>query len=89
MRVLLLLPALLLTGCATTTSNTITKVPVPVECREPIPPRPAMDTETLDPAAPVDVQARAMRAEIEEREGYEVKLVAALKVCTAPIAPTP
>lgn len=75
--------AMLLSGCSAT--GGIVKVPVPVVCEEAVPDRPAMDTETLEPAAPVDLQARAMRAEIDTREGYEVKLRAALVNCTAPL----
>lgn len=71
--------SLVLTGCGAT--MTTVKVPVPVECREETPTRPAMPTETLDPAAPLDVQNRAMRAEIDRREGYEGELLTALENC--------
>ena len=74
-----------LTGCATTERLVEVKVPVPVECRETEPARPAMDTETLDPASTIDVQSRAMRAEIEIREGYEDRLRTALRNCIAPV----
>ena len=50
-------------------------MPVPVECREPVPDRPVMPTEAL--------------AEIDRREGYEVRLRAALQICTAPVAAKP
>ena len=62
-------------------------VAVPVECKEPIPARPVMPTEALRPGATVDQYAQASMAEIERREGYEVQLVAALAICTRPIAP--
>jgi hypothetical protein len=62
-------------------------VAVPVECKEPIPERPVMPTEALRPGATVDQYAQASMAEIERREGYEVQLVAALAICTRPIAP--
>lgn len=74
-----------LTGCNATMTQI--KVPVPVVCQEAIPDRPAMDTESLEPSAPVDVQARAMRAEIDTREAYEIKLRAGLVNCTRPLAP--
>lgn len=79
--------ATLLTGCATTERLVEIKVPVPVECREQEPPRPAMDTETLSPTARIDEQSRAMRAEIEAREGYEDRLRVALRNCITPIQP--
>jgi hypothetical protein len=60
------------------------KVPVPVECREPVPDRPAMPTEALaDDADPFEL-LRAALSEIDRREGYEVRLLAALLICTAP-----
>ena len=51
------------------------KVPVPVECREPVPDRPVMPTKAL--------------AEIDRREGYQVRLRTALLICTAPGAAKP
>lgn len=85
-------PALLactctLTGCATADRLVEIKVPIPVECRETEPQRPAMDTETLKPDARIDEQSRAMRAEIEAREGYEDRLRTALRNCIAPVKP--
>lgn len=79
----LLLAALVLAGCATAPRVEIqtVKVPVPVECREPIPDRPSMPTEALaEDVNPFDL-LRASLAEIDRREGYEVKLVAALENC--------
>lgn len=58
-------------------------VPVPVECREREPDRPAMPTEALAPGvAPYHLLQSAL-AEIDRREGYEVQLRAALRACTA------
>lgn len=89
MRAILLLGALALTGCGTSPRVEIqeVKVPVPVECREPVPDRPSMPTEALaDDADPFDL-LRAALAEIDRREGYEVRLLAALIACTRPIRP--
>ena len=89
MRAILLLGALALAGCGSVPRVEIqeVKVPVPVECREPIPDRPAMPTETLaDDAVPFEL-LRAALAEIDRREGYEVRLLAALLICTAPLTP--
>lgn len=60
-------------------------VPVPVECRETAPPRPAMPTETLGPGVALDSFVKSAQAEIEIREGYEGQLLAALTACTAPL----
>ena len=60
-------------------------VAVPVECKERVPDRPVMPTEALRPGATVDQFTQAAQAEIERREGYEVRMRAALVVCTAPV----
>ncbi|MCO5336014.1 hypothetical protein [Delftia tsuruhatensis] len=55
------------------------------EDEEPIPDRPAMPTEALaDDADPFEL-LRAALAEIDRREGYEVRLLAALIACTRPV----
>ena len=87
MRAILLLGALVLAGCGSVPRVEVqkVKVPVPVECREPIPDRPSMPTEALaDDADPFEL-LRAALAEIDRREGYEVRLLAALMACTRPI----
>lgn len=66
------------------------KVPVPVECREPVPARPAMPVEALRARpgpADVDQFVQAALAELARREGYERQLLAALTACRAPVAP--
>lgn len=83
----LLLCTLILAGCTAVPriEVQIVKVPVPVGCREPTPDRPSMPTETLaDDADPFEL-LRASLAEIDRREGYEVKLVAALENCKRPL----
>lgn len=79
----LLLCALALGGCATAPRVEIqtVKVPVPAECREPTPDRPSMPTEALADDADAFDLLRASLAEIDRREGYEAKLVAALENC--------
>lgn len=89
MRAAILLGALALAGCGALPRVEVqeVKVPVPVECREPIPDRPAMPTEALaDDADPFEL-LRAALAEIDRREGYEARLLAALLICTAPLTP--
>lgn len=78
---LIVLAAWVLTGCATAERVVQVRVPVPVACQVAEPTRPMMDTETLPIDARIDEQARAMRAEIERREGYEGELRAALQAC--------
>lgn len=81
-RAALLLCALVLAGCGTTAERIVrVQVAVPVPCDVQEPARPMMDTETLPPGAGIDAMARAMRAEIERREGYEGELRTALRAC--------
>lgn len=83
----LLLVVLALAGCGTVPRVEVqtVKVPVPVECREPIPDRPSMPTEALANDADPFELLRASLAEIDRREGYEVRLLAALMACTRPV----
>lgn len=83
-----IIAALLLAGCGST-QYTRVHVPVPVECREPVPERPAMPTEALAPGAAPWVLLRAALAEIDRREGYELQLRAGLVACTTPLEPKP
>lgn len=73
----------MLFGCNATMQAV--KVPVPVACQEKEPDRPIMPTDRLLPGAPLDAVVQAATAEIERREGYEIKLVTALRACIAPI----
>lgn len=87
MRAIPLLAALALAGCGSVPRVEIqeVKVPVPVECREPIPDRPSMPTEALaDDADPFEL-LRAALAEIDRREGYELRLRTSLLACTRPV----
>lgn len=84
MRAVMLLGALALAGCGAVPRIEVqeVRVPVPVECREPVPDRPAMPTEALADDVDPFTLLRAALGEIDRREGYEVRLVAALMVCT-------
>ena len=73
----------LFAGC--TTTPTLVKVPVPVECKEPVPDRPVMPTESLAPGVAAWELLRAALSEIDRREAYEIKLRAGLVACTTPI----
>lgn len=81
MKICAALALVLLTGCASG-GRIVTKIPVPVECREEVPDRPQMPTEQLPQGASLDAFVQAATAEIERREGYEVRLRAALEACT-------
>ncbi len=67
-------------------------VAVPIECRGPMPARPAMPIEALR-ARPgqvdVDQFVQAALAELGRREAYELRLVTALVNCRKPVAAAP
>lgn len=78
----------LLSGCAAkppVVQVQQVKVPVPVACSEPVPERPVMPTEALQPPVTLDTFAQAATAEIERREGYEQQLLSGLRACTAAV----
>ena len=87
MRMNILMLTAVLTGCASAprVETSEVRVPVPVACIEPVPPRPAMPTEALRPGITIDDFARAAMAEIERREGYEGQLLTALENCRRPL----
>lgn len=85
--------ALALTGCATT-APTIQEVlvPVPVPCKVESPSRPAFAVDSLPVGSGIWEQMKALRAERNQRQGYEAELEAAVKSCqedpeNAPIEP--
>lgn len=80
--------AALLSACGTRQVTRV-HVPVPVECKEEVPPRPAMPTEALQPGVAPWVLLRGAIAEIDRREAYELQLRAALVACTTPIEAAP
>lgn len=83
MKSALLLVCAVLAGCGM--AKGIIKVPLPVVCSEAVPDRPAMPTEALSPGVGPYLLTRAALAEIDRREGYEIKLRAALLACTMPL----
>ena len=92
MAILILVLIGLLSACKTAPQVPTGKVVVPVPCREQEPERPNMPTEALKargcPSGEcVDELLRASLSEIERRDGYELKLVTALRTCIAPITP--
>lgn len=72
-----------LAGCATFSAPRVTeiKVPVPVPCRAPDVPRPLFAVDSLPLGADVLQQMRALRAERQQRAGYEAELEAVLLGC--------
>jgi hypothetical protein len=76
-----------LTGCSVFNARTTVQVPVPVECQEKVPARPAMPTEALTAKPTIDQLLKHQDAEIVVREAYEAQLRTALVICTTPIQP--
>lgn len=75
---------LALTGCGTFAPGaTPIRVPVPVLCRQSVPPRPAMPTDSLVPPVRIDPWIAAAQSELDVREAYETDLRARLVACTA------
>jgi hypothetical protein len=58
----------------------VVEKPVQVPCKIPAIERPAWETERANAADPVTV-SRAIRAELEQRRGYEALVEAAAKSC--------
>lgn len=85
MKLFLLGIAVALSGCASLGGAFAVKVPVPVECREKMPTRPVMPTDSLQPGGSLFASTVRMQAEIGLREAYEGELRAALAACIAPI----
>ncbi len=81
MKIVAMLLLLILAGCASPGRPVQIRVPVPVACQVAEPARPMMDTDTVAIDAPIDDLVRAMRAEINRRDGYEGELRAALSAC--------
>lgn len=76
--------ACLLSGCGLLTPKIQTKevmVPVPVPCRTAPVERPVFAVDQLKVGARIDEQMRALRAERQQRIGYEEKLEAAANAC--------
>lgn len=85
--ILLILGVVFLPGCATGHNLQNIRVAIPVVCTAQEPERPIMQTERLKPDATDDAFTQAAIAEIESREGFEIKLLSALRECTAPLTP--
>lgn len=75
-----------LAGCGTPGPAITVRVPIPIACQEAMPDRPAMPTEQLQAGQTTLHQyVRASQAEIERREGYELRLRTALAACIKPL----
>lgn len=82
MKTAILLTVLLLTGCAGMTPRVVeVKVPVPVPCKATPPERPLFAVDGLAIGSGIWEQMKALRAERQQRIGYEVELEAAVKAC--------
>lgn len=85
MKRLIVMAAMVLTGCGNTPAlppaYVEVKVPVPVPCQTAPVAVPAFAVDQLPIGATIDVQMRALRAERHQRIGYERELLAANEVC--------
>lgn len=73
---------LFLAGCGTMPADTVlVNTPIPLKCQQVEPERPVMPTETLSKSDSQDAKVAAALAEIDIREGYELRLVTALRAC--------
>jgi hypothetical protein len=73
----------LLAGCSThPVARPVTvEVPVPVSCRVPAILHPVWPSQALDGHEPLLDQVKALLAENELRQAYEVQIEAALQAC--------
>lgn len=77
--------AALMEGCSAVGGAITVKTAVPVACDQAEPERPFMPTDDLRPGADVNRYVRAARAERLVRQGYEDRLVTALRACIKPV----
>ena len=86
-KLLMLVAALSLAGCATTTPpgiNTViqrVEVPIAVPCKAEVPAKPAFNFDKLTPEQDVFDKTKAALADRKLHLGYETELLAALNSC--------
>lgn len=76
--------AALLAGCASAPPAPVAtevKIPVSEKCEAPVPTRPAFAVDALPIGADIYAQTKALRAERQQRKGYELKLETAVQAC--------
>jgi hypothetical protein len=74
----------LIAGCETAppvVETVIVEKPVPVPCKIPPIERPPFAVDRTSPADDMVTINRALRAELEQRRGYELRLEAGVKAC--------
>jgi hypothetical protein len=85
MKILIVVAAMVLTGCGNAPvlppAYVEVKVPVPVPCKTADVAVPAFAVDRLPIGAAIDVQMRALRAERHQRIGYERELLATKSAC--------
>ncbi|MBD9501952.1 hypothetical protein IB256_14280 [Pseudomonas sp. PDM17] len=82
MKLLRVIPALLLVGCASTAPAPVeVRVAVPVPCQAPAVETPRFATADLRPADDLQTKVRALLAERQQHLAYETRLHAALDAC--------
>ena len=75
---------LMLSGCESAppiVETVVVEKPVPVPCRIPPIARPPFEVDRVSPADDMVTINRSLRAELEQRRGYELKLEAGVKAC--------
>jgi len=75
---------LMLAGCESAppiVETVVVEKPVPVPCRIAPIARPLFEVDRVSPADDMVTINRALRAELEQRRGYELKLEAGVKAC--------
>ncbi|MDD5175746.1 MAG: hypothetical protein PHQ05_04915 [Sterolibacterium sp.] len=84
MKMLLPLLIVLLAGCVTLPpAPVVTEVDIPIgeKCEAPVPKQPSFAVDALPIGADIYAQTKALRAERQQRKGYEHELEAAVKAC--------
>lgn len=77
----------LLVGCAAPgppAAPQRVEIPVSAGCAVEVPHRPTYAVDALPLGAPIDAQMRALRAERQQRAGYEIQLEAVVRKCVGP-----
>lgn len=70
-----------LTGCAATPTTQVVKVPVPIVCSTPTPPKPDFCMQKLLKEDDLFVKTRCVLSDIIQHVAYEESLLTALESC--------
>lgn len=81
MKALLLMLFLAACSSQTVTRPHVVHVPVPVPCQAPVITHPVWPTDDLGEKSGMLAQTKAVLAELELRQAYEIQMEAALQAC--------